>query len=178
MRVGDFHRVKKLGKGGQASVQLWRSKKDDTLVAVKVFRDPDPACSDKLFDEGRICCRMLKDFEHPCLVKGLGHILPENMGKPLYLLMEFVERGALDPSTLDATGKALILLSIARGIEFLHQKNIVHGDIKPTNILVTSSGMGKLSDFGSARYIELGLRQTSPPVFALPVTALYAAPVG
>jgi serine/threonine protein kinase len=114
---------------------------------------------------------VLKALEHPCLVKVRGHILPENRGEPVYLLREFVEGGALDPSTLDATGKALILLSIVRGIEYLHEQNIVHGDIKPTNVLVTSSGVGKLSDFGSARYFELGLTQTS-----LPVTALYAAP--
>jgi serine/threonine protein kinase len=65
----------------------------------------------------------------------------------------------------------LVLLSIAKGIEFLHEKNIVHGDIKPTNALVTSSGTEESSDFGSARYVQLGLTQTS-----LSVSALYAAP--
>jgi hypothetical protein len=42
MSVADFDRVRKLGKGGQASVQLWKSKKDGRLMAVKVFKDRIP----------------------------------------------------------------------------------------------------------------------------------------
>jgi hypothetical protein len=124
MSVGDFDRVRKSGIGGQASVQLEKSRKDGTLIAVKVFKDPNPACSEKFKVQGQL----LEGLQHPCLVKGLGHILPENRGDPAYLLGEFVEGGGLDPSTLDPTEKALILLSIARGIEFLHEKSIVHGD--------------------------------------------------
>jgi serine/threonine protein kinase len=153
MRVGDFDRVRKLGKGGQASVQLWKSKKDGTLMAVKIFKDPNPACSEKFKVDGQL----LEGLQHPCLVKVLYHILPEDRGEPVYLLREFVEGGALDPSILDATGKALILLSIARGIEYLHEQNIVHRDIKSTNVLVTPSGMGDF--FGNWEVV--GLRDSA-----------------
>jgi serine/threonine protein kinase len=127
--VTDYEVVRKLGKGGQASVQLWRSKKGMTLVAVKIFKDPDPACSDKFIDEGR----MLKDLDHPCLVKGFGYLLPQKKGDAAHLFMEYVDGGALDTSSLDATGKALILLSIAKGMEYLHEHGIAHLDIKPSN---------------------------------------------
>jgi hypothetical protein len=56
-------------------------------------------------------------LEHPCLVKGLGYILPEKPGEPAYALMEFVGGGAFNHSTLEGTGRVLVLMWIARGIE-------------------------------------------------------------
>jgi hypothetical protein len=48
---GRLRRGQEVGKGGQASVQLWKSKKDGALIAVKFFKDPDPGCSDLFIEE-------------------------------------------------------------------------------------------------------------------------------
>ncbi|KAJ3337556.1 hypothetical protein HDU93_000847 [Gonapodya sp. JEL0774] len=47
-----------------------------------------------------------------------------------------------------------IILGIARGMEYLHKRGIIHADLKPTNVLISSSGQALVSDFGSAK--ELG----------------------
>src|SRR5262249_18275481 len=73
-----------------------------------------------------------------------------------YLVMEYVD----GPSALElltkyghlSVGDAVhIVLDIARGLEHAHSRNIVHRDIKPDNILITTSGVAKLSDLGLAK---------------------------
>ena len=62
-------------------------------------------------------------------------------------------------------------LFILQGLDYLHSKNIVHGDLKPDNMLLASDGRVKISDFGSARTIEHGhttVRTMGTPAFLAP----------
>lgn len=53
------------------------------------------------------------------------------------------------------------MLDVARGVEFLHSESIIHMDIKPDNILVTSNGIAKLVDFGVSEEVPMSNRTLS-----------------
>ena len=60
---------------------------------------------------------------------------------------------------------------LPQGLDYLHSKNIVHGDLKPDNMLLASDGRVKISDFGSARMVDHGhttVRTMGTPAFMAP----------
>ena len=78
----------------------------------------------------------------------------------LFIIMEFASEGSLHHAL--HTKKEpwffsriiTIALCVANGLRYLHDQHILHGDIKTQNILLTSSGVAKLSDFGCAHHLE------------------------
>ena len=60
---------------------------------------------------------------------------------------------------------------LSQGLDYLHSKSIVHGDLKPDNMLLASDGRVKISDFGSARMVDHGhttVRTMGTPAFLAP----------
>lgn len=60
---------------------------------------------------------------------------------------------------------------LQQGLDYLHEKSIVHGDLKPDNMLLASDGRVKISDFGSARLVDHGhrtVRTMGTPAFLAP----------
>lgn len=72
--------------------------------------------------------------------------------------------------TVEPTTVIWITMQLLQGLQYLHEHNIVHRDIKPDNILVTSredGGRVMLTDFGSAKMMEGGVRRLSSIVGTL-----------
>jgi len=73
-------------------------------------------------------------------------------GNELWVVMEFMEGGALtdviDHNTLTEDQISCISLETCKGLEHLHSKNIIHRDIKSDNVLLSSTGTVKITDFG------------------------------
>eukprot|EP00475_Leptophrys_vorax_P024450 TRINITY_DN33748_c0_g1_i5.p1 TRINITY_DN33748_c0_g1~~TRINITY_DN33748_c0_g1_i5.p1 ORF type:complete len:416 (-),score=123.38 TRINITY_DN33748_c0_g1_i5:64-1311(-) len=91
--------------------------------------------------------RELKTFAvstgHPNIVQ------LEGWTKEGWLVMEYCPQTLKDvQSTLNFERKMCFALEICRGLTFLHRLGIVHGDLKPDNILISADGVAKLSDFG------------------------------
>jgi mitogen-activated protein kinase kinase len=166
----DFERVKRVGKGGQAIVEIWKLKGTDRLFAAKIYEEPVAEDSDRLARE----VEMLTGLDHPSLVKGFGMILPKKAGDRAVILMENCSGGSLSVigRALDATKQIEAIISICKGLLYLHSKKVIHGDLKPSNILLSSDGVVKIADFGSARLMEMGMTQTGRGGN----TTLYAAP--
>lgn len=106
-------------------------------------------------------------FEHPCIVK-IYDIFEEN--ETAYYVMEYIGNGSLKDK-VDREGKlpeplALkYIRQVADALDYVHGRNIVHLDIKPSNILLRSNDMPVLIDFGiSKRYDETGSQTSSTPV--------------
>ncbi|TNJ26341.1 Kinase, PEK [Giardia muris] len=113
----------------------------------------------------------------------LGTDSDNNEDTILYIQMEFCEKGALSDCihTWDNTPELLdnpahfcwrITVQLLVAVAYMHNRKIVHYDIKPANILLTDDFTAKLGDFGGSHNFNEGL----PPEFSRRVTPLYIAP--
>lgn len=93
---------------------------------------------------------LLKSLEHPSVVKYEGLVRGPHV---VSIILEYVENGSL-LHTLKAFGNfpeklvASYVVKILEGLDYLHEKDVVHCDLKAANILTTKNGNVKLSDFG------------------------------
>ena len=165
----------KLHEGHSSVIFRGLREDDQTPVVIKVLKDEYP--SPRALAQLRREYVTLRGLELPGVIRAYAL---ENYGNGFALVME--EAGGSPLSDVIA-GKPLelrraleIALAIARTLELLHQRSIVHKDIKPHNILVNpTTGEIKLIDFG----IAMQLAQESPRVAspeALEGTLLYMSP--
>lgn len=161
-----------LGAGGSSQVYLAHDSALKREVAIKVL--DDQAAADgalrKMFVKE---ARALAQLSHPNIVA--VHDVGEVDGRP-YIVMEHVEGSSLK-ALIDRSGalplaEALRLASgIAAGLSVAHAKDIVHADLKPSNVLLDKDDRPKICDFGIARTPQE--EAETPQLFA---TALYVAP--
>lgn len=145
-RVGEYVLERALGAGGGGSV--WRAHHafiPEKRVALKFPRDDSVLAW--LRREGLIQARL----HHPTIVQVFGGELD---GETPYIAMELVEggdlRGALADGPLEVERTRRIARGILEGLDTAHDAGIVHGDLKPENVLLSPSGGVKLTDFGLA----------------------------
>ena len=153
--LGRYQIVKKIGEGGMATVFQAYDSRLERHVAVKVIRADklslsSAATSLKRFERE---AKALAKLTHPNIVPITDY--GEFNGRP-FLVMPFIPGGTLKQALTkpipwkDATR---FLLPVARALQFAHLQNIVHRDVKPSNILVTPSGEPMLTDFGIAKIL-------------------------
>ncbi|GAX77682.1 hypothetical protein CEUSTIGMA_g5125.t1 [Chlamydomonas eustigma] len=120
---------------------------------------------------------VMKELDHPNLVKLYEVVMTPGSDK-LLMIMEYVEGGCVLQGSRP-TSKVPLLEPVAKeyfrdilkGVEYLHFNKIVHGDLKPDNLLLTMSAKVKVSDFGSAVLCENNPLITCPlgtPAFMAP----------
>lgn len=138
---------KELGKGGFGRVFLAREEVSDRLVAIKQLNNTDKEQQEKIIYEIQVVAK----FNHPNIVTYHHHFSQDGL---LYLVMEYCSGGSLqeklDAKQVDAVNALLWIQTLAETFEFVHQKGIIHHDIKPLNILFAENGTIKISDFGVA----------------------------
>lgn len=128
---------------------------------------PGPSVDHVLSPETRNELRLLQSLEHPRIVQYLGFELDQR-GFLLRILLEYVSGGSLE-GLIQNFGcfcervVRLYALQILQGLDYLHGRRVIHGDIKPGNILVTDRGSIKLSDFGTAKALGGGTTPSSFP---------------
>ncbi len=152
---GRYKLEAKLGSGGMSTVYLARDTTLDRQVAVKVMHREMSEQEDQL-QRFRQEARAVAKLSHPNVVAVID--AGEDGGHP-YIVFEYVEGetlkqrinrvGALDPQ--EALAYAI---EIARGLTVAHNRNMVHRDIKPQNVLIDAEGRAKLTDFGISRQLE------------------------
>jgi serine/threonine protein kinase len=161
--LGDYRLLKKLGEGAMGIVYKARQLSLDRDVALKVLFKHVARNSrsvERFYREARIMARL----EHPNIVR--GYAVGEDQGWH-YFAMELIHGGSLQ-RWLKHQGKfgvpdALhVILACARGLQYAHERDLIHRDIKPDNVLLTREGVVKLSDLGMAKMLdeEVSLTQT------------------
>ena len=149
-RLGPYRLIREIGRGGMGTVYLAERDGDYTQrVAIKTVRAVAGSAALRRFDDER---RLLSSLHHPGIAGLLGNgMTPE--GLP-YLALELVD-GV--PITRYAAIHALtprrrveLLLRVCDAVSCAHRALILHGDLKPSNMLVTPDGTPKLVDFGLA----------------------------
>jgi eukaryotic-like serine/threonine-protein kinase len=142
-----------LGTGGVAEVYRARDERLERSVAVKLFRGDVGAELHRHEDEMRTLARL----NHPALVTVLDAGTDDLTQQP-YLVMELVE-GATLADTLRAGPLGLarageIGASVADALAYVHGQGLVHRDVKPANVLISTGGRVYLADFGIARLVD------------------------
>src|SRR5262249_41372824 len=167
--IGGCRLLRRLGAGGMGEVYLAEQVRlGGRVVAIKVIHPGDDALDEfqdaaqRFLREGKLLGR----FSHP-------NILPVHEsgvdGEHLYLVMEYAPDGSLNeairgrgphPLALPLTVAlaADLIHQIAAALHYTHDRGIVHGDVKPGNVLVEMEPDGNrrllLADFGVARELE------------------------
>ncbi len=167
LRFADFRLLGKLGEGAMGTVYKARQVSTNRDVALKVLF-PHMARNPKLLERFYREARMMGRFDHPNIVS--GYAVGEEHGRH-YFAMEFVDGPSLQKwlSVLGkmSVGDALhIILACARAVQYVHDLNLVHRDIKPDNVLITKTGVIKVTDLGVAKFLDedFSLTQTGNSV--------------
>ncbi|CAL4905984.1 unnamed protein product [Urochloa decumbens] len=156
--TSNFADEQKLGRGGFGNVYRGNLDDQDCPVAIKVFSAEASVQGRKAFEaEVKIISRL----RHRNLVQLLGWC---DSRRGLLLVYELVPEGSLDKhlysSLLTWSERYAIILGLGSALRYLHtewDQCVLHGDIKPSNILLGSSrSTTKLGDFGLARLVDHG----------------------
>ncbi|HTC91220.1 MAG TPA: serine/threonine-protein kinase [Bryobacteraceae bacterium] len=160
--VSHYAFLEKLGSGGMGQIYKARDSRLNRIVAVKVLapgRTRDPEKRRRFIQEAQAASAL----NHPNIIT-IHDILPE--GDTQYMVMEHVAGRTL--FELIAGGKLpvaqvlQIATQIANALAAAHAAGIIHRDLKPANVMVTSSGLVKVLDFGLAKLLDSGAGIRSP----------------
>jgi eukaryotic-like serine/threonine-protein kinase len=153
--IDRYEIIKKLGKGSRGNVYLGRDPYIDRQVAIKTYRVPEhkgprevKKYQKRFFVEAQSAGLLM----HPNIVAVYDADITDNL---CYIIMEYVDGQTLEmfcnPDNLLPVDKATeIIFSVCQGLEYAHQQGVIHRDIKPPNIILSSSGQPKITDFSIA----------------------------
>ncbi|MBN1589634.1 MAG: protein kinase [Pirellulales bacterium] len=153
--VGNYVLLAMLGRGGMGSVFLARHTTMDRQVALKIVSrrvGKDPASRERFLSEARAAASL----DHPNIVRAYD---VDSDNERLFIVMEYVagrdlrELVELD-GPLDFELLADCIRQAAEGLAHAHRRNMVHCDIKPSNLLLSEKGVVKILDLGMARLLN------------------------
>jgi serine/threonine-protein kinase len=165
--IGKYKILSTIGSGGFGTVYRAEDTWIDKTVALKVPHKQGVDFGELLREP-----RLLASLNHPNIVTILTAEKQENI---FFIVMEFVpgetletiiaREGALDLSlALDYT------CQICNAVDHAHRHGVLHRDLRPANVLVADTGMLKVADFGTSRFLEIAAHGTtvigSPPYMA------------
>ena len=163
-----------IAAGGMGAVYAGTQRALDRPIAIKIL-PPDAAKDGESIGRFRTEARAMARLSHPNIPTVFDFDVSAGY---CYLAMEYIDgcnvhqlitRGELTPAL---TYK--LLAQVCEALHFAHEHGIVHGDIKPSNLMVTHDGTVKLADFGLAQLMDPGNRQDD--TFTPMGTPEYAAP--
>jgi len=170
--LGQYTIVEKLGQGGMAEVFKAYQPALDRYVAIKILHSM-VAMDEQFLARFQHEARAVAKLRHGNIVQVYDFGSEDNV---YYMVMEFIDgqtlkarlrelKDAGQTMSLDETRR--IIQAVASALDYAHKRGMVHRDVKPANILLTSEGEAVLSDFGIARMVE-GTRFTMTGVVGTP----------
>lgn len=149
---GRYEVVGRIGSGGMADVYKAKDHKLNRFVAMKVLK-PEFSADTNFIRKFQREAQAAAGLAHPNVVNVFD--VGEDQGAN-YIIMELVE-GITLKEYISRKGKLTvkeatsIAIQVSMGLEAAHNRNIVHRDIKPQNIIISTDGKVKVTDFGIAR---------------------------
>lgn len=177
--VGPYRLLRQLGQGGMGAV--WMAERADRTIARKVaLKLPRMNWASGINERFAREQAILAGLEHSHIAR-LYDVGVDRCGRP-FMAIEYVEGVPLDEfcnrHELSAPARLRLLLQVGEAVAYAHARLVLHRDLKPGNILVTTDGQVKLLDFGIAKLME----DQGPEASALtqfggrPLTPDYASP--
>ncbi|KAK8513388.1 hypothetical protein V6N12_052579 [Hibiscus sabdariffa] len=183
--INEYVRECKIGSGSYGKVVLYRNNVDGKHYAIKAFHKShllklrvgpsETAMTDVLRE-----VQIMKILEHPNIVN-LIEVIDDPAMDQFYMVLEYVESKWVceDSGPQGGIGEDTArkyVRDIVSGLMYLHDHNIVHGDIKPDNLLITGTGTVKIGDFSVSQVFEDDndelRRSPGTPVFTAPECCL------
>ena len=173
--LGDYRLLKKLGQGGMGAVYKACQISNGREVAIKVMTkelSQKDAFVQRFLREARVMAKL----DHPNVLRSFD--AGQAMGY-YYLSIEYVEGGSVENwlkklGHFSVADSVHLILKCALGLKHAHDKNMIHRDIKPDNILLTGDGVVKVADLGLAKDTEEDVSLTKTGAGA--GTPIYMAP--
>lgn len=152
--ISHYRIIEKIGAGGMGVVYKALDTKLERTVALKFLPTEiavSPRDKESLLREARAASAL----DHPNI--GVIHGLEESEEHQLFIVMGYYEGETLaqklSRGLIPVRESLNLAIQIARGLSAAHARNIVHRDVKPSNIIITNENVAKIVDFGLARVI-------------------------
>ena len=155
-RIGAYRIEKEIGRGGMGSVYLAvrADEEFERRVAIKLIRRGMEL--DFVVRRFRNERQILANLDHPYIARLLDGGSTED-GLP-YFIMEYVDGQPIhryaENQTLPMDERLKLFVKVCEAVQYAHDHQVVHRDLKPGNILVTAAGVPKLLDFGIAKLLD------------------------
>jgi serine/threonine protein kinase len=152
--LGKYRLIEPLGRGGTGNVFLGRHVTMNRRVVLKIVAQP--AQTDRASLDGFLAeARAIAALDHPNIVHAFS---VDSEGESYYLVMEYIEgldlqRMVEEEGPLECHRAAEYIRQAAEGLEHAHQRNMIHCNIRPSNLLVNVQGVVKNLDMGLARLV-------------------------
>jgi eukaryotic-like serine/threonine-protein kinase len=165
--LGKYKILSTIGSGGFGTVYLAEDTWIDKKVALKVPHKQSVDFGELLREP-----RLLASLNHPNIVTIMTAEKQENV---FFIVMEFVPGETLEhviarDGALDLARALDYTCQISNAVDHAHKQGVLHRDLRPSNVLVSESGLLKVADFGTSRFLEIAAHGTtvigSPPYMA------------
>jgi len=171
--VPGFTTIARIGEGGQAQVYLAERDFDGLRVALKVLDSrvrQDKVFLERFVREYKLLAKL--EIEHVARIYDQGFA-----GEHPYIAMEFLPSGTLAARIYEGLPPRTALritAQVARALDAIHSRGIIHRDMKPANILFRADGRPVIADFGLAK--DLAINSTLTGQQRLLATPRYMSP--
>jgi len=162
--INNYVIERKLGEGGMGNVYLARHNRVYRIVAIKVLHQ-NLFANESIRNRFKNEANALIKLGHPNIVKIYDYVELDNLA---CLIMEYIEGYTLDDyinqisGPLSATIATNIICDVLDAVQYAHEQNIFHRDIKPGNIMVSRDGKTvRIMDFGIAKFSDTGSFNTT-----------------
>jgi len=167
--VNNYILLDPLGQGSYAEVRLCKEKNHNQLYAIKIMnkdllKKKSVGSSNTFMDDVKREIAIMKKLRHEHILQ-LYEVMDDPKVNKLYLVLEYMKNGDLMQMTkgnartntcepLSDLKTWYVTRQVLLGLKYLHDNDIVHGDIKPQNLLVSDAGVVKIADFGISKMME------------------------
>ncbi|KAK4471502.1 hypothetical protein MN116_004924 [Schistosoma mekongi] len=152
----EYQFIKTIGKGSYGEVWLCRNKNDAKKYVIKKI--DVTKSSEKERKAAKLECKLLSEFKHPNIVQYKSSFEYHGF---LYIAMGFCEGGDLYTRLRMRNGVLLServlvewFVQLVIALQYMHERNVLHRDLKTRNIFLTRTNIVKLGDLGIARVLE------------------------
>ena len=169
LKLGGCELLEEIGQGGMGLIYKARQLSLDRIVAVKILAEHlahNPSFVERFQREARAIAKI--NHANILAVYDVGC-----QGNHHFMIMELVDGGSVAEllekrGVLEPWEGAEIILQAARGLECAAAANIIHRDVKPDNMMLTSRAVVKVSDFGLAKELDSATMTETQAVMGTP----------